>query len=191
MDVKERSLVVLKPDTVQRGLIGKILSRFEEVGLKVIGMKMVHCNEEFACQHYPLDEEWAKDVFRKNKEKYEKKGEKSPFKDHMEMGEEIQKRCRDFLCEGPVIAVVVEGPHAIEIIRKMVGTTEPLQSPPGTIRGDFASIESYPISDTIGRVLRNLIHASDSTETAKKEISLWFAESELFEYEKDLDKHFK
>lgn len=187
---KERTLVLFKPDAVQRGIVGEILSRFEKVGLKLIGIKMVHCTKEFAEQHYPLDEEWAKEVYRKSKEKHDEIGKELRFKDHTEMGKSIQKWNMDFLCESPVIAIVFEGPHAIEITRKMVGTTEPLQSSPGTIRGDFASIESYPLSDAKNRVLRNLIHASDSTKTAEREIALWFSESELFEYKKELDKHF-
>ncbi len=94
------------------------------------------------------------------------------------------------LIEGPVIALILEGPHAIEIVRKMVGTTEPRQSPPGTIRGDFAMIESYQLSDSKNRVLRNLIHASDSKETADREINLWFSNNEIHSYKKDLDRHF-
>jgi len=186
----ERTLIVLKPDTIQRGLIGRIISRFEEAGLKLIGIKMIHCDEKFAECHYPLDEEWAKEVYRKSKEKHDKIGKKLRFKSHMEMGKSIQQWNVDFLCEGPVVAIVLECPHAIEIVRKMVGTTEPLQSPPGTIRGDFASVESYPLSDAKNRVLRNLVHASDSTKTAQREITHWFSESELFEYKKELDRHF-
>lgn len=186
----ERTLIVLKPDTIQRGLIGKIISRFEDVGLKLIGMKMVHCTKEFAEQHYFLDEEWAKDVYRKSKEKHDKIGKELRFKDHMEMGKSIQEWNMNFLCESPVMAIVLEGPHAIELVRKMVGNTEPLQSPPGTIRGDFASIESYQLTDSKNRVLRNLVHASDSKKNAEREISLWFSEAELFEYKKELDKHF-
>ncbi|MAG11172.1 nucleoside-diphosphate kinase [Candidatus Pacearchaeota archaeon] len=186
----ERTLIVLKPDTIQRGLVGKIVSRFEEVGLKLIGMKMIHCSKEFAEQHYPLDKEWAKNVYRKSKEKHDRIGKELRFKDYMEMGKSIQKWNIDFLCESPIIAIVLEGPHAIELVRKMTGDTEPLQSAPGTIRGDFASVESYQLTDSKNRVLRNLIHASDSTKTAEREISLWFSESELFKYQKELDKHF-
>ncbi|MBU1988397.1 MAG: nucleoside-diphosphate kinase [Nanoarchaeota archaeon] len=187
---KERTLVVLKPDAVQRGIVGKIVSRFENIGLKIVGMKMIHCTKEFAEQHYPLDEEWAKEVYRKSKEKHDKIGKGLKFKGHMEMGKSIQEWNMDFLCESPVIAIVIQGPHAIEIVRKIVGNTEPLQSPPGTIRGDFASIESYPLSDSKNRVMRNLIHASDSQKTAQREIALWFSESELFDYQKELDKYF-
>lgn len=186
----EKTLVLFKPDAVQRGIVGEILSRFEKVGLKIVGMKMIHCSKEFAAKHYPLDEEWAKNVYNKSKKKHDEVGKELRFKDHMEMGKSIQNWNMDFLCESPVIAIVLQGPHAIEIVRKMIGDTEPLQSPAGTIRSDFASVESYRLSDSKDRVIRNLMHASDSTKTAEREIDLWFADSELFEYEKELDKHF-
>ena len=86
--------------------------------------------------------------------------------------------------------MVLEGPHAIELVRKIIGATEPRQALPGTIRGDFISIESYPVANEKNRVVRNLIHASDSKETAEKEIKIWFKENELYDYRKELDKHF-
>ena len=108
----------------------------------------------------------------------------------MTFGALIQQWNVNFLREGPVVALVTEGPHAIEIIRKLVGTTEPRQASPGTIRGDFAMIESYAVANTKQRVLRNLVHASDSAETAAREIALWFTKEELYSYSKELDKHF-
>lgn len=187
---KEQTLIILKPDTVQRNLVGKIIERFENIGLKIVAMKMVHATPDHAAKHYKLDEEWAKNLYNKAKASYEKEGKKHPFKDHMEMGKAIQSRNMKFLCECPVIAVVLQGPHAVELSRKMIGSTEPRQSLPGTIRGDFASIESYALTDPRERVLRNLVHASDSPENAKREISLWFSPQEVFDYSKELDKHF-
>lgn len=186
----EKTLVLIKPDGVARSLIGKIISRFEETGLKIIAMKMIQTEEKLAKKHYPLDEEWAKNVFEKTKTTYEKEGKQFNYKNPLEFGSMIQKWNMSFLCEGPIVAMVIEGPHAIEIVRKIVGHTEPKQAAPGTVRGDFASLESYAIANAKGRVLRNLVHASDSKETAQKEISLWFKSSELNNYEKDLDKHF-
>ena len=187
--MKERTLVLIKPDGVVRNLIGKIITRFEDAGLKIIGMKMFWADEEFAKQHYVLDEEWAKNVFMKTKTTHEKEGGKFPYKDHMEFGSLIQKWNVDFLRECPVVAIVLESPHAIEIVRKMTGATEPKQAVPGTIRGDFATIESYAVANQKERVLRNLIHASDSEENAKREIALWFSPKELHPYKKELDKH--
>ncbi len=185
----EQTLVLFKPDTVSRGLVGKILTRFEETGLKIAAMKMVWADETLAKNHYDLDETWAKNVFEKTKITHEKEGKPFPYKDHMEFGGMIQKWNMDFLREGPVIAIILEGPHAVEIVRKMVGNTEPRQAAPGTIRGDYAMLESYTVADKKTRVLRNLVHASDSVENAKREINLWFSEKEIHAYKKDLDQH--
>ncbi len=188
--VIEQTLVLLKPDALQRSLIGQIITRFENAGLKIISMKMLQADEELAKKHYRIEEKWAKQVYEKTKASYEKEGKKIPYKDHNETARAIQKMNMQFLREGPVIAIALEGPHAIEIVRKMVGLTEPRQAAPGTIRGDFAIVESYMLADSKKRVLRNLIHASDSIENAKREISLWFDNSELHNYAKELDKHF-
>jgi|TARA_Y100000310_G_C20670831_1_gene810180 nucleoside-diphosphate kinase len=186
---KERSLILLKPDAIQRSLIGKIISRFEQSGLKIIGMKFIHATEEHAQSHYPLDEAWAKNVFDKTKAAYDKAGKPYKHPDHMSLGKELQNWLMTFLKEGPIVALVLEGPHAIELARKMIGHTEPKQALPGTIRGDYASIESYPLADEKQRVIRNLVHASDTPENAAREISVWFTESELYHYSKELDKH--
>ena len=186
----EQTLVLLKPDAVARSLIGKIIARFEDAGLKIAGMKMVQPSLDLAGKHYILEEEWAKKLFNRTKETYEKAGKKIEYKDHMDLGKTIQGRNINYLHEGPVVALVIEGPHAIEIVRKMVGHTEPRQALPGTIRGDFASVESYALSDGKKRSIRNLIHASDTVDNAKREISLWFGKDEVHDYKKELDKHF-
>lgn len=186
----ERTLVLLKHDSVVRSLIGKIITRFEETGLKLTAIKMIWPDEHLAKNHYFLDAQWAQNVFDKTKAGYERDNKPFPYKDAMQLGEQIQRWNMNFLREGPVVAIVIEGPHAIEIVRKMVGSTEPKSSPPGTIRGDFAMIESYAVADKQGRVLRNLIHASDSTVSADREIALWFQSNEIHSYSKDLDKHF-
>jgi nucleoside-diphosphate kinase len=175
----ERSLVLLKPDAVKRGIIGKIITRFEDIGLKIIGMKMVWADDNLAKEHYKLDEEWAKKVYEKSKATYEREGKTLEYKDHMHLGKTIQERNITFITEGPVIAIALEGPHAVELVRKMIGSTEPRQALPGTIRSDFASIESYAVSDGQKRVMRNLVHASDSPENGQREIALWFGLNEL------------
>ena len=175
----EKTLVLLKPDAVQKKLTGKIISRFEESGLKIKAMKMLKANEDLAKQHYFLDEQWAKNVFEKTKASYEKEKKPFKYKSSMDLGKTIQKWNMQFLQEGPVIALIIEGPHAIELVRKMIGSTEPRSAQPGTIRGDFASTESYEIADAQNRVLRNLVHASDSQKTAEREISLWFKSEEI------------
>ena len=177
--MQERTLVLIKPDGVKRGISGKIISRFEDSGLKIIALKFIWADKELAKNHYFLDEEWAKSVYEKAKKGYEKEGKKMPYKNHMEIGKQIQSWNMDFLMEGPVVAIVLEGNHAVELSRKMIGGTEPRSSPPGTIRSDFASVESFAVADANKRVIKNLVHASDSVESAKREINLWFSPEEI------------
>lgn len=188
--MQERTLVLIKPDGITRNLVGKITSRFEEIGLKIVAMKMAWADEELAKKHYIIEENWAKNVFEKTRLTHEKLGKPFLHKDHMDFGRLIQKWNADFLKEGPVVAIVLEGPHAIEIVRKIIGSTEPRQANPGTIRGDYAMIESYELADKKVRVLRNLVHASDSKESAEREISIWFDKKDIHTYTKELDKHF-
>tara|TARA_Y100000034_G_C6738673_1_gene327648 strand:- start:100 stop:666 length:567 start_codon:yes stop_codon:yes gene_type:complete len=188
--MSERTLILVKHDGVVRGLIGKIVSRFEEIGFKVAGMKMVWAGDELAGTHYKLDEEWAKKVFERTKKTKEEQSKPFPYTDHMEFGQDIRQRNINFLKEGPVVAIVFEGAHAVELGRKIIGHTEPRQALPGTIRGDFASMESYDTGDKNKRTLRNLVHASDTPENAEHEIAIWFKEDELHSYPKELDKHF-
>ncbi len=176
---KEKTLVLIKPDGVARNLAGKIISRFEDAGLKIKAIKMLKADEKLAKNHYFLDETWAKSVFEKTKAACEKESRTMKHKTPMDLGKTIQQWNINFLTEGPVIAIVIEGNHSIELVRKIIGSTEPKQAAPGTIRGDFASTESYAIADAQNRVLRNLVHASDSIETAQREISLWFAQDEI------------
>lgn len=147
----ERTFVMIKPDGVQRQVIGELISRFEKVGLKLVGLKLVHVERDFAKKHYA-------DLVDK------------PFYPGLE----------DLLVDGPVVALVFEGAKAISLVRKMVGATEPAGALPGTIRGDYAHM-NYARADGQNIALPNLIHASDSPEGAEKEIHLWFSESELFD----------
>lgn len=175
----ERTLFIIKPDAVKKGIIGKIISRLEETGLKMVACKMVWIDREFAKKHYAFENDWAKKIYAKTKIGYEQTGKIMPFKNYKELGELIQNWSMDFITEGPVVAMVWQGPHAIELVRKIVGMTEPRQSAPGTIRGDFASVESYAVANPKKRVLKNLVHASDLQDNAKLEINLWFKPEEL------------
>ena len=183
----EQTLVLIKPDGIQQKVVGQIISRFETAGLKVVGMKMVWPDEAKARQHYPLDEEWAETAFAKTSESAKKNNEEFNFKDHMEFGKFVQDGLVEFIQENPIVALVLEGTHAIEVVRKMVGSTEPRSASPGTIRADFASVESYPNANNQGRAVRNLIHASDSVENANKEIKTWFDEEEVHDYSRPGD----
>ncbi len=178
----EQSLVLIKPDGVQRGLVGKVISRFEEAGLKLVAMKMVHPAQEDVDKHYALTEEWMMGVYTKAKAKYEANGQPFPFADHKAYGADIKKGLVDFLISAPLVALVLEGEAAVSLIRKLVGSTEPASSAPGTIRGDF-SHDTYALANQQGRPLRNIIHASGNVDEAKQEIPVWFSETELHTYE--------
>lgn len=178
----EQTLVLIKPDGVQRGLIGSIISRFEQVGLKIVAMKMVHAEQEDVDKHYALTEEWMMAVFTKAKTKYEAEGKEFPYADHKAYGGEIKAGLVNFLRSSPIVAMVLEGEMAVSLVRKLVGATEPASSPAGTIRGDF-SHDTYALSNAQNRPLRNLIHASGNVQEANNEIPIWFSDVELHKYE--------
>jgi nucleoside-diphosphate kinase len=158
----ERTLVLLKPDAVQRGIMGKVITRFEDAGFKIVGAKMVWVDKERAGKHYfDVEERRGKKVF-----------------DLM----------INFITSGPVLALCLEGVNAIENIRKMVGSTEPKAALPGTIRGDFSHI-SFSYADNKGIGVKNIIHASGAPEDSKLEIPLWFDDGELHSYKTVHDVH--
>ena len=177
----QKTLVIIKPDGVQRTLIGEIIGRFEGVGLKLVGMKMVVADIETVRQHYSSDPNWKQSAGEKVLANKKKKGEDVGSLTADEMGERILVQLTKFMTAGPVVAMTLEGAHAIELTRKMVGGTEPLTSDVGTIRGDFV-LDSYALADESGRAVRNIIHASSSVEDAAKEIALWFRPEELLAY---------
>ncbi len=177
----EQTLILAKPDAVQRSLVGEIIKRFEQKGFKIAGIKMVHPTEEQLGVHYADDPEWKSTVAKKTREVFAKKGIELK-----ETDEEIGQRVRRWNMEGlknPIVAIVFEGNHAVEMGRKIVGHTEPKTALPGTIRGDF-SADSFQAADKGQRTARNLVHASGSVEEAQREIKIWFNNEELYDYEK-------
>lgn len=180
---KERTLVIIKPDGVQRSLIGEIMRRYERTGLKLIGLKIIIPSEEMAIKHYYEvgGDAWLEEVGRKARESYEKKGMESPYKTNMENGRAVMESNAKYLSSGPVIAMIWQGNQAVGLVRKITGGTEPLTSDVGTVRGDF-TLDSYAMADTDQRSVRNLIHASGNTEEAEKEIPIWFDEKEVVSY---------
>lgn len=180
---KERTLVIIKPDGVQRSLIGEIIKRYERVGLKLVALKMVLATEELATRHYYEvgGDEWIEEVGRKARAAYEKKGMESPYKTNKENGEAVLKANAKYLSAGPVIPMVWEGHQAVELVRKITGSTAPLLADVGTIRGDL-TLDSYALADTDQRSVRNLIHASGEPEEAEKEIKIWFKDEDLLNY---------
>ncbi len=181
-NLMQKTLVLVKPDGVQRGLVGEILQRFEKVGLKITALKMVHPSHEDVDRHYALTEEWMRTVYEKAKAKYEANNQAFPFADHIAYGTEIKRGLVDFLKSSPVVAMVLEGEQAVPLVRKIVGATEPASSLPGTIRGDL-SHDTYALSNSQNRPLRNLIHASGTEDEANQEIPIWFTDVELYKYE--------
>lgn len=159
----EKTLVLLKPDAVERGIMGKVITRFEDAGLKIIGMKLVRSDKDRASEHY--DE----DVAKRN-------------------GEIVRTRAMKLLLSGPVLAMVIEGVNAVDNVRKMCGTTEPKSAPPGTIRGDYAHI-SYGQCDDKDIAVKNIVHASGDKKYAKKEIDIWFTPEEIFDYKSVHEVH--
>jgi nucleoside-diphosphate kinase len=178
---KERTFVMVKPDGVQRSLIGDIVQRFERVGLKLTGIKMLVPTPEHVEAHYTLDPSWRTVTGQKTIDSYKKKGQTPPSEDPLEVTARILENLKKYMTAGPVVAMVWQGAHAAELVRKIVGGTEPLSSDVGTIRGDYV-LDSYKMADTDGRAVRNIIHASGSAEEAENEIKHWFKQEELVNY---------
>lgn len=186
---KERTLVIIKPDGMQRTLVGEIIQRYERTGLKLLAMKMVIPTEAMATRHYYEvgGDAWITEVGRKAAAAYEKKGLKSPFATFEDNGRAILKANAKYLSSGPVVAMIWQGNQAVELVRKITGATEPLSSDVGTIRGDF-TLDSYAMADIDNRSIRNLIHASGTVEEAEKEIKIWFKDEEILKYNLVQDK---
>jgi len=178
---KERTLVIVKPDGVQRGLVGEVIKRYEKVGLKLVGLKMGVANEEKIEQHYTLDPEWRRITGEKTIESYKSKGMQPPSEDPLEITAVILKNLKTYMTSGPVVFMVWQGAHAVKIVRKITGGTEPLSSDVGTIRGDYV-LDSYQMADVDSRAVRNVIHASGSPSEADAEIAHWFDKDELIDY---------
>ncbi len=183
--MNERSLVLLKPDAVQRAITGQIISRFERAGLKIVAMKMVWIDKKFASIHYP--EHLIPIVGKKTLADWDDMGIKTK-KTAEELGVEIMEDLMNFTTEAPILAMVLEGIHAVSQIRKMVGHTSPHKAKPGTIRGDFTTISmGFATQRRFGG--RNLVHASGTIEEAKKEIDLWFKSEEVHDYKTVHEPH--
>ena len=177
---QERSLVLLKPDTVQRSLVGELIKRFEQTGLKIVAMKMIVPTEAQLLTHYNKDDAW-----------YERKGKgiveeltvqgKVIDKEPAEYGKDIIRTIVRYMTAAPVVALIMEGNKAVSVVTKIVGTTEPSTSDVGTIRGDY-TLDSYSHATFENRAVRNLVHQSESPEEAEREIAIWFNDAEVMNY---------
>jgi nucleoside-diphosphate kinase len=183
----ERTLVIIKPDGIQRSLMGEIIGRYEKVGLKLVAMKMILPTKELIEKHYTLDPEWLRIAGEKSINNAKAKGHPLLAGEPIEVGAIVLRSLAKYLTSGPVLAMIWEGSHAVAIVRKIVGSTEPLSSDVGTIRGDYV-MDSYQLSNHDGRAIRNLVHASGSVREAEGEIQHWFADDEIMKYTLVQDK---
>lgn len=177
----ERTLVLIKPDGVQRSLIGEIVKRYERSGLKLAGLKFLVPAPELVERHYDLDPNWRKNVGEKSIKAYQQKGLTPPSLDPLAVAAPVIERLKKYLSSGPVVAMVWQGANAVAVVRKITGGTEPLTSDVGTIRGDLV-LDSYALADGDERAVRNLIHASGSVTEALGELQLWFKPEEIIDY---------
>lgn len=182
----ERTLVIVKPDGVQRGLLGEILSRFERAGLKVVAMKLAWPDAALVGKHYSADGKYLDDVGEKAIQNAAARGEEIA-ETPRQIGERVREANMRYLSSGPVLVFVLEGNTAIATVRNMIGGTNPLTADVGTIRGDL-TIDDFSQADSEHRAVRNLMHASSDPEEAAREIELWFQAREMFEYQTVMDK---
>jgi len=187
----ERTLVILKPDAVKRGLMGEIIKRFENVGLVIVAVKLLTAKRDLVEKHYPAarEELWV-GIGNKTLNNYRDLDmdpkESLGTDDPKEIGKMVRVWLMDYIMEGPVLALVLQGPHAVELTRKITGHTLPLVALPGTIRGDFSYDSSY-LANSNKRPIKNLIHASGNKQEADYEIPLWFSKDEIHEYKRSAD----
>ena len=189
----EKTLIILKPSAVQRGLVGEIITRFEKIGLKIVAAKLVQADQALLDKHYPADrEEFVTGLGTRTLSGYKELGldVSTQFSDPdpNKIGHEVRNWLVESMMSAPVMPIVLEGPHAIEVVRKVVGSTSPHQAIPGTIRGDY-SFDSPALANKAGRPINNLIHASGNTQEAEHEIALWFKKDELLAYDTVHQKH--
>jgi len=184
---EEKTLMLVKPDGVKRGLMGEIIVRVEQRGLKVIAIKMVWARKKQADDHYPKDEKWIKRLGEKTKKSYDEYGRdvKKDFgtDDLLKVGQEVRSWLMKYLTSAPMVAVVVQGIHSIDMVRKLVGPSLPVFAEMGTIRGDY-SVDSPTAANLDKRAIHNIVHASETPEEAKHEIAHWFGMEEIYEYKR-------
>ncbi|MCL5774673.1 MAG: nucleoside-diphosphate kinase [Patescibacteria group bacterium] len=184
---QERTLVLVKPDGVKRGLVGEVTHRIEKRGLKVVGLKMVQVGREHLENHFPKSEEWVERLGNKTLKTFTEYQidpvEAQGTADPKELGKMVKESLFEYLQSGPVVAMVIEGIHAIDMVRKLAGNTLPVFAEMGTIRGDY-SVDSPSVANVERRAIHNIMHASETQEEAGNEISLWFKPEEIHDYKR-------
>lgn len=184
---EEKTVILIKPDGVKRGLIGEVLNRIEKRGLKIISLQMIDATKEQIDNHYPKDQAWIKRLGEKSLGTYQKYGLNPIEKVGTDKPEEIGKMVRewivDFMVSGPVVKAVVKGIHAVDMVRKISGHSLPNLADMGTIRGDY-SVDSPALANSDKRAVHNLVHASETQEEADNELKLWFKPEEIHDYKR-------
>ena len=181
----QKTVILVKPDGVQRGLVGEVIARFEKVGFKIVAMKMVWVDKDHVAKHYKDDKNYLENIGKRTLEDYEKYGfdphEHLGTKDPIEIGQKVRHWNMEALSSGPLVAILFQGVNAIEIARKMVGHTNTTLAEPGSIRGDFSA--DTPVLATLqNRPIRTIVHASGNKDEAEFERKLWFHEKEIYSY---------
>ena len=184
---EEKTFVLIKPDGVQKGLIGEIIKRFEQRDLKIVALEMFLPTAEQIDKHYPKDKAWIKRLGEKSLDTYEKYGiDPKPLlgtTDQLEIGQMVRSWVVDYMSSAPLVRIVVQGLHAVDMVRKIAGSTLPYQADMGTIRGDFSN-DSPALANSEKRAVMNLIHASETPEEAKHEITHWFGDFKAHDYKR-------
>lgn len=185
---EEQTFVMVKPDGVRKGLVGEIIRRFEQRDLKVVALEMFTPTKDQINNHYPKDEKWIRRLGQKSLATYEKYGvdpkKELGSKDEFEIGKMVRKWLIDFMTSAPLVRMVVQGIHAVDVVRKISGPTMPYKAEMGTIRGDF-SIDSPLLANSEKRAVANLLHASETPEEAKHEIEYWFGKNaKIYSYKR-------
>jgi len=184
---EEKTFLIVKPDGVTRGLAGEIIRRIEQRGLKIIALKMFKATADQIDGHYPKGEAWIKRLGEKTLATYEKYGYDAitelGTEDSLEIGQMVRGWLIDFMTQAPLVKMVVQGVHAVDMVRKLAGNTMPALAEMGTIRGDF-SIDSAAAANKDKRAVRNIVHASETPEEANHEIDYWFGPEDIFEYQR-------
>lgn len=184
---EERTYVMIKPDGTQKGLVGEIIKRFEQRDLKIVALEMFHATTEQIHEHYPKDEAWIKRLGEKTLSTYEKYGYDAMMdfgsKEPEKIGPHIRKWLVDYMTSAPLVRMVVQGVHAVDMVRKICGPTMPYVADMGTVRGDFSN-DSPALANAEKRAVMNLVHASETAEEAEHEIKYWFGEKPIYSYKR-------
>jgi len=184
---EEKTVLIIKPDGVKRGLVGEIISRIEKRGLKIIALQMIWAEKEQIDNHYPKDEAWIRRLGEKTLKNYKDFGlnpiEELGTDDPLEIGKKVRGWLIDYMTSGPLVKMVVKGIHAIAMVRKIVGSSMPAEAEMGTIRGDF-SVDDATAANRDKRAIHNLVHASENEKEAEHELNFWFAPEEIHDYKR-------